>query len=87
MYKEKVAVYSDISTKHSTQSERHVEFLKVKPWWYGKKLLGFKRLNYVPNSINLSKCRLLCESIAVFILYIDLKMDSRIVFGTTSLRG
>jgi hypothetical protein len=25
-YKAKVAVYSDIHTKHSTQSERHVEF-------------------------------------------------------------
>ena len=28
MYKAKVAVCSDIRTKHSTQSERHVEFLK-----------------------------------------------------------
>ena len=26
MYKAKVAVCSDIHTKHSTQSERHVEF-------------------------------------------------------------
>ena len=26
MYKVKVAVCSDIRTKHSTQSERHVEF-------------------------------------------------------------
>ena len=26
MYKAKVAVCSDIRTKHSTQSERHVEF-------------------------------------------------------------
>ena len=42
--KAKVAVCSDIHTKHSTQSERHVEFLNVKPWWYGKKLLDFKRL-------------------------------------------
>ena len=42
--KAKVAVCSDIRTKHSTQSERHVEFLSVKPWWYGKKPLGFKRL-------------------------------------------
>ena len=40
-----VAVCSDIRTKHSTQSERHVEFLNVKPWWYGKKPLGFRRLN------------------------------------------
>ena len=31
MYKAKVAVCSDISAKHSTQSERHVEFLNVKP--------------------------------------------------------
>jgi hypothetical protein len=30
MYKAKVAVCSDIRTKHSMQSERHVEFLKVK---------------------------------------------------------
>ena len=31
MYKAKVAVCSDIRTKHSTQSERHVEHLNVKP--------------------------------------------------------
>jgi hypothetical protein len=30
MYKAKVAVCSEILTKHSTQSERHVEFLNVK---------------------------------------------------------
>jgi hypothetical protein len=29
MYKVKVAVCSDIRTKHSTQSERHVEFLNA----------------------------------------------------------
>ena len=29
LYKAKVAVCSDIRTKHSTQRERHVEFLKV----------------------------------------------------------
>ena len=29
--KAKVAVYSDIRTKHSTQSEHHVEFLNVNP--------------------------------------------------------
>ena len=29
--KAEVAVCSDIRTKHSTQSERHVEFLNVKP--------------------------------------------------------
>ena len=44
LYKTKVAVCSDIRTKHSTQSERHVEFLNVKPWWYGKKPPGFKWL-------------------------------------------
>ena len=31
VYKEKVVVCSEIRTKHSTQSERHVEFLNVKP--------------------------------------------------------
>ena len=30
MYKAKVAVWSEISTKHSTQKECHVEFLNVK---------------------------------------------------------
>jgi len=30
MYKAKVAVCSKIRTKHSTQSEHHVEFLNVK---------------------------------------------------------
>ena len=53
MYKAKVAVCSDIRTKHSTQSERQVGFVNVKPWWYVKKPLGFKRLifkNYVSTS-------------------------------------
>jgi len=31
MYKAKVAVCYEIRTKHSTQSENHVEFLNVKP--------------------------------------------------------
>ena len=31
MYKAKVAVCSDIRTKHLTQSERNVEFLNAKP--------------------------------------------------------
>jgi len=31
MYKPKIAVSSQIRTKHSTQSEHHVEFLNVKP--------------------------------------------------------
>jgi hypothetical protein len=30
LYKAKVALCSDIRTKHSTQSERYVEFLNVK---------------------------------------------------------
>ena len=30
-YKAKFALCSEILTKHSTQSEHHVEFLKVKP--------------------------------------------------------
>jgi len=30
-YNAKVAVCSEILTKHSTQSEHHVEFLNVKP--------------------------------------------------------
>ena len=44
MYKAKVAVYSDIRTKHSKVSEHHIEFLNVKPWWNVKKPLGVKRL-------------------------------------------
>ena len=31
MYKAKVAVCSDIHTKHTTQRQVHVEFLDVKP--------------------------------------------------------
>jgi hypothetical protein len=31
MYKAKVAVCFEIHTKHSKQSEQHVEFLNVKP--------------------------------------------------------
>jgi hypothetical protein len=31
MYVAKVAVCSEIRTKHSTQSEHHVQFLNVKP--------------------------------------------------------
>ena len=31
IYKAKVAACSDTRTKHSTQSEHHVEFLNVKP--------------------------------------------------------
>ena len=32
MYKAKVAIWSEIRTKHSTQSEYHVEFLNIKPF-------------------------------------------------------
>ena len=31
MFKAKVAICSEIRTKHSTQSERHVEFLNATP--------------------------------------------------------
>jgi len=31
MYRAKVAVWSEIRTKHSTQTEHHVELLNVKP--------------------------------------------------------
>ena len=44
MYKIKVAVCSDICTKHSTQNERHVQFLNVKPCGTEKNPLGVKRL-------------------------------------------
>jgi len=44
MYKAKVAVCSQIRTKHSTQSEHHVEFFECYTWWYVKKPLGFKWL-------------------------------------------
>ena len=54
LYKAKVAVCSEIHTKHSKQSEHHVEFLNFKPWWYGKKLLGFKRLSK-PSTNNISE--------------------------------
>jgi hypothetical protein len=40
-YTAKVAVYSDIRTKHSTQSEHHVEILNFKPGGRFKKTLGF----------------------------------------------
>ena len=30
MYKAKVAIYSEVHTQHTTQSEHHVEFLDVK---------------------------------------------------------
>ena len=61
IYKAKVAVCSDIRTKHSMEREHHVEFLNVKPWWYVKNPLGFKGLiiiiiiiisRVVPNEIS-----------------------------------
>jgi len=45
MYKANVTACSDIRTKRSKQSEHHVEFLNVKPWWCVKKPLDFNRLN------------------------------------------
>ena len=44
MYKAKVAVCSDIRTKHSKQSEHHVEIFECSNWWHVKKPLGVKRL-------------------------------------------
>ena len=38
MYKANVPACSEILTKHSTQSEHHVEFLNVKPSGTWKKL-------------------------------------------------
>jgi len=50
-YKAKVAVCSEIRTKHSAQSEQHVEFLNVElgGTTYVKKPLGFKTLTTVFN--------------------------------------
>jgi hypothetical protein len=49
-YKAKVAVCSEIRTKHSAQSEHHVELLIVRPGGtYVKKPLDFKRLNHSAN--------------------------------------
>jgi hypothetical protein len=59
MYKAKVAVCSDIHTKHTTPSERHVEFLNVKPWLYVKKPLGVKRLIQQIAHITIKKIYLL----------------------------
>ena len=70
MYKAKVAVCSEIRTKHSAQSERHVEFLNVKPWWYVKKPLGFKRLISLPDTI-LIKC---CMKSYMSILVLELSL-------------
>ena len=47
LYKGKVAVCSEIHTKHSTQSEDHVEFVNVKTLSYVNKPLGFKTVRYL----------------------------------------
>ena len=49
MYKAKVAVCSDIRTKQSTQSERHVDFLNVNPLNTKRRLLYLKTQS-VPRS-------------------------------------
>ena len=49
MYKAKVAVCSDICTKHSTQSENHVEILNVNPLNTKRRLLCLKT-QFVPRS-------------------------------------
>ena len=49
MYKAKVAVCSDIRTKHSTQSDRHVEFLNVNPLKTKRRPLYLKT-QFVPRS-------------------------------------
>ena len=58
--KAKVALCSDIRTKHSTQSDHHVTFFNVKPWWYVKKPLGFKRLIF--SKQNLMRITILLRS-------------------------
>ena len=49
LYKAKVAVCSDIRTKHSTESERHVEFLNVNLLNTKRRLLYLKT-QFVPRS-------------------------------------
>ena len=44
VYKAKVAVCSDIHTKHSMQREPCIIF-ECHTWWYGKKPLSFKKVN------------------------------------------
>ena len=58
-YKVTVAVCAEIRTKHSTQSEHHVECLNVKPWWYVEKPLDLKMLTAI----------LLCGFCIIDILY------------------
>jgi hypothetical protein len=57
MYKAMVAVCSEIRTKHSTQSEHHVEFWNVWAWWYIEKPLGFKRLTASQEYSSVLACR------------------------------
>ena len=49
VYKAKVAVCSDIRTKHSTQSEHHVEILNVKLLKTKRRLLYLKT-QFLPRS-------------------------------------
>jgi hypothetical protein len=44
MYKVNVALCSEIRTKHSTQSEHHVQFLYVKPR-VSKETARFRKVN------------------------------------------
>jgi len=46
MYRAKVAVYLEICTKHSTQSEHHKEFLNHKPGGTQRNRQGSKRLKW-----------------------------------------
>jgi len=48
-YKAKVALCSEIRTKHWTQGEHHAEIFECYTWRYVKKPLGFKRLNLTNN--------------------------------------
>ena len=45
MYKAKVALCSEISTKPSTQGEHNIEFFNIKLGGTYRKPLGFKSLN------------------------------------------
>jgi len=82
MYKAKVAICSEIRTKHSTQSEHHVEFLNVnplKPEWnpicYLLALLGAHHFLYVSRiRVKLLTFRLLMSYIYMehaFLMFLD----------------
>ena len=49
MCKTKVAVCSEIRTKHSMQGERHVEFLNVKPCYTERNCYVLKGYLLVPD--------------------------------------